>query len=584
MEDFEVEINKFGTLIKTARRAGNQENWQVFNDIVNQLYLNEDLTEKQRKIISDLELSFLDDEWQRFKPLKDAEDAEDEDLVKIHSDNLPDNSPSKFNKKLKIDEIVVQFHTRSLRNQDKSALKNKLQTYIQQSKQVELKKKEIDNSEFAGMSLAKRAARRAAARKAAKKKLEAELKMKEQEAITEMPETDTSDVEPSTAPEDNNDKEKVAELMHQAALDGFEKAAKMKMDKEQQEIEQLEREQQEQEKLRLDLAEQEKIALEKIEKEKAEVERITAEKQALEEMRAKEMEQFKDAFALFKKASVQPNTQGDKIVELCTQAIEIYPDYDEAYFLRSSIYSDRNEYDNQIADLSRVVQILRQKEMPNKEKALSKVFKKLGKVFVAISDWENAIKSYTSILKYDPESQSAYLNRGLIWQEMQVMDKALEDFEAAIEINSEKIDPYVLSSKILIQNEEYEKAIQYLTIIHDADPDNIDTIYERGECYFNLKQYDEAMKDLTIVFDKRPRDIQVILLRAQILVKHKEWEDAEEELTRIIQIDPDNIEVFRLRSEVFKRLGKKDEARLDSKRFRKLESDKQAQLNLEKDE
>jgi len=59
-----------------------------------------------------------------------------------------------------------------------------------------------------------------------------------------------------------------------------------------------------------------------------------------------------------------------------------------------------------------------------------------------MSRYQRALKDFANAIKYDPDSDQGYANRGLCYRVLKKYDRALKDFERAIKINPSRADGF----------------------------------------------------------------------------------------------------------------------------------------------
>jgi len=157
------------------------------------------------------------------------------------------------------------------------------------------------------------------------------------------------------------------------------------------------------------------------------------------------------------------NNQYDKAIAAYTKAIEINPQYAEAYKNRGIVYSDLKDYDKAMADNNKAIEINPQ---------YAEAYNNRGVVYRILKDYDKAIKDYNKAIEINPQLFPAYNNRGVVYRILKDYDKAIKDYNKAIEINPQYDDAY----------------------------------NGRGYVYYNLKEYDKAIKDFNKLIEINPQN------------------------------------------------------------------------------
>jgi tetratricopeptide (TPR) repeat protein len=139
-------------------------------------------------------------------------------------------------------------------------------------------------------------------------------------------------------------------------------------------------------------------------------------------------------------------------VEYYSKAIEISPNYAEAYFARGRCYYHYEEYKKAVKDISKAIELkpndamnykfrgASYEELKEYEKALkdyekwlalepndSIAYDSLGSAYTGLGEYEKAIESYNKSMKISPDSSTRYW-RGMTYYKMGKIKEASDDF------------------------------------------------------------------------------------------------------------------------------------------------------------
>jgi regulator of sirC expression with transglutaminase-like and TPR domain len=102
-----------------------------------------------------------------------------------------------------------------------------------------------------------------------------------------------------------------------------------------------------------------------------------------------------------------------------TQAIDINPQYADAYFNRGTIFETKGAYDLAIADFTQVIQTKPQD---------ADAYLNRGLAYRAKEEIDNAIADYSKAIDLNPRYANALLNRGIAYQSKGDHDRAITDY------------------------------------------------------------------------------------------------------------------------------------------------------------
>ena len=180
-----------------------------------------------------------------------------------------------------------------------------------------------------------------------------------------------------------------------------------------------------------------------------------------------------------------PRSQGelDRAIADFSSAIELEPNYVEAYTRRGRAYASMKQHNRAIADYSKVIKL---------KPRSSRTYNRRGNVYADKGELERAIADYDKAIKLNPNDSAYYVNRGDAYEAKGQPRRAIADFSRAIE----------LRTAYYIRMNRYGKRGGLDAIISDPDkPIKSDTALSRAfsyraNAYRKTKQFDHAISDM----------------------------------------------------------------------------------------
>ena len=176
-----------------------------------------------------------------------------------------------------------------------------------------------------------------------------------------------------------------------------------------------------------------------------------------------------------------------------TDAIELDPEYAEAYNYRGIAYLSNGDFDNAIADYTEAVEL---------DPEFTDAYKDRATAYFASSDFDNAITDYTKAIQLDPDDINTYNYRGLARFGNSEVDKAIDDFSRAIQLKPNSADAYYNRGIIQLSLQNWEEAKTDLTT---AANNQLDIATEFQQRYESVENFEQGM-DVEL-----PEDIVSIL-------------------------------------------------------------------------
>lgn len=171
----------------------------------------------------------------------------------------------------------------------------------------------------------------------------------------------------------------------------------------------------------------------------------------------------------------QARSEKDKntAIDLCSRAIDINPDFAEAYNYRAILKQDS------------------------------------GHPLEAIDDLNKAIK-------IKPDEFSLYNNRGTIKHILHLYDEALKDFNQAIILNPDNPGTYINKAYLLMDMNRHAEALSSVDEAIKRDTQYSSYYYElRGDIEFEMNRFKEAIEDYTIAIEFNDKSIRAYESRAK---------------------------------------------------------------------
>jgi len=175
-----------------------------------------------------------------------------------------------------------------------------------------------------------------------------------------------------------------------------------------------------------------------------------------------------------------------KAIDDCDKAIQINPNYADAYSARAIIKYELGDKQGAIDDCDKVIQL-------NPDDA--DAYGARGQARYESGDKQGAIADYNKVIQLNPNDADAYNNRGLVKAQLGDQQGAIADYNKVIQLNPNDADAY--SNRGLAKSElggkqdaiaDYDKAIQ-------IKPDFSNAYCNRGVAKSNLGDKQGAISD-----------------------------------------------------------------------------------------
>lgn len=146
----------------------------------------------------------------------------------------------------------------------------------------------------------------------------------------------------------------------------------------------------------------------------------------------------------------------DKAIECYQKAIEILPDYHQAWFIMGMAYFNKQDYEKAIECYKKAIEI-----KPDKHDA----WFFMGLTYVDKQDYDNAIKCYKKAIEIKPDDYITLYNMGIAYGNKQDDEKSIECYKKAVEFKSDYTDAYINLIETLIIHNNINSATDYFNTV-----------------------------------------------------------------------------------------------------------------------
>ena len=191
---------------------------------------------------------------------------------------------------------------------------------------------------------------------------------------------------------------------------------------------------------------------------------------------------------------------------------------------------------------------------------------------------DESLEVFEEIIEIDdPEFASmlhyVYYSIGMIYDEMEVIDKALENFNRCIKLKPDFAEAHYQKGVCLFDIEENNKALESLNKALELESDYFEAVFARGHVYVEIGEIKKALEDFNFIIKGKQNideDSAVFLSRAMCFFELEEFDKALTDLNKCLEIDPDEVEAYSYRSHVYEKLGEIEKSKADLKKFEEL--------------
>ena len=187
-------------------------------------------------------------------------------------------------------------------------------------------------------------------------------------------------------------------------------------------------------------------------------------------------------------------------LENITQAIQVNPNYYDAYVVRASlIYPQLGKHQEIIEDYGKILEL----DPDNVE-----AYNNRGYIQANLGNYTEALKDYERAIDIDNKCIQARLNRGLLYSSRKKYQNAIADFNRVIQIDAHNADAYNNRGLIYYYQNDYQRAVADFNMALKLAPNHVNAYLNRGTSRICLNDITGALEDFDLVSIPRlPKNI-----------------------------------------------------------------------------
>jgi CHAT domain-containing protein/lipoprotein NlpI len=248
-------------------------------------------------------------------------------------------------------------------------------------------------------------------------------------------------------------------------------------------------------------------------------------------------------------------------IEQFDRALEINPNFAEAYYLRGITHRQMDDTSKAVEDYTQALQI-----KPN----LSEAHTSRASARSNIGDYKGAVEDYTQVLQSNPFDIEAYVNRGLVETRLGNNQAAIEDCTKALRLNPNYASAYVNRGLARSNIGDFNGALKDWTQAVENAPNDAQAYSNRCFVRAELGDPQGALEDCNQALQINPSFDQAYANRGFVRSQLGDYEGAIEDCNQSLQLNPDEPETYYHRATAHYHLGNRQAADKDLKQAAEL--------------
>ena len=225
----------------------------------------------------------------------------------------------------------------------------------------------------------------------------------------------------------------------------------------------------------------------------------------------------------------------DRAIQDYDTAIDLNPQNAESYNNRGITYADKDKFDRAIQDYDTAIDL-------NPE--LADAYTNRGNAYGKIGELDTAIQDYDTAIALNPELADVYTNRGNTYHRKGELDTAIRDYDTAIDLNPEYVSAYNNRGTVYSSKGEFDTAIHSHTKAIELNPEHVNAYNNRGTAYHSKGEFDTAIQDYDTAIALNPEYANAYSNRGIAYYSKGEFDTAIQDYDTAIALNPELVEIY----------------------------------------
>jgi tetratricopeptide (TPR) repeat protein len=230
-----------------------------------------------------------------------------------------------------------------------------------------------------------------------------------------------------------------------------------------------------------------------------------------------------------------------------TNALELNPDFGNAYFNRGAVYMALMNWNNAKYDFTKAISLNFKND--------SEAYNFRGNIYVYLGNLNAASDDFTKSIQINPNIDKYYFNRGNVYSQQGELEKANKDYNKAIELNPDSIFAYIGRGNIRQYQSDFEGAIADFNKAIELAPKDATIYNNRGNAFFFNGDIEEAITDYNKAIELDPSFPEPHFGIGYLRQNQGDFENAIAEYSKAIEINPNYALAYNNRAIIRKAQG-----------------------------
>lgn len=242
------------------------------------------------------------------------------------------------------------------------------------------------------------------------------------------------------------------------------------------------------------------------------------------------------------------------------------------YFYRGYARLKLKRYEDSIKDFDHVIELLEAQESEKTPRRLSKTLNNRGQVYKSLGQVDDAISDFKNAILVDSTYLNPYFSLGITYGDIEKYDLARETFQKILNMNPDNVGAYNNIGVTYNRQNDYTTAIEYFKNALKINPNYYLSYCNRGFSYEKQEQLEPAFQDYMRCMSLNPEYPKAYSGLGYIYALQKNYESSIENFSVAISLDPTYSIAFYNRGLSYKNLGMIDPAISDFKNAIRLDA------------